>query len=267
MTVFGLLRIKNEARWIVDVLLSILPLCERIFVLDDHSEDGTAELCEKLGDRVIVIRSQFDGLDERRDKDVLLTKAMEHVPSVHLEEDGRSPYWAIVIDGDELLDPVGADVIGRHLPTTASHAFRLPVRYLWDSDLKTYPMRKQIRVDGVYRNFARPSIFRLFSRGFRFQTTPAAGNLHCSSIPEQLLHQAQETLDAPLWHLGYNDRADRLRKYRWYNSVDPGNVLEDGYRHCVQGDVAEVPADARLRHAGPLELVTVATTEVSCSAA
>jgi hypothetical protein len=36
--------------------------------------------------------------------------------------------------------------------------------------------------------------------------------------------------------------------------MDPNNAFEDNYRHCVQGDVPEVPASAVLRHAGPLKL-------------
>ncbi len=257
MTVFGLLRIKNEARWIADVIASALPVCERVFVLDDHSDDGTPELCDKISG-VSVFRSTFAGLDERRDKNFLLAQAMACVPGAHLDRDERSPFWALAIDGDELLDERGPEVIRRTLPSAQGHAFRLPVRYLWDSDLGVYPERRQIRVDGVYRQFARPSLFRIFNRDFLFISTPWGGNLHCSSIPQQLLHGAHATLDdAPLWHLGYNDRADRLRKHLWYNQIDPGNQGEDEYRHCVQGDLPEVPASARLKHAGPLELVTV----------
>ena len=269
MTIFGMLRIRNEARWIAGVLASIFPICERVFVLDDHSEDGTAELCETSGGPVTVFRSQFTGLDESRDKNFLLEQVMSCVPPRYpggdcLAGDERSPFWALAIDGDELLDARGADTIRRVLPTTPGHAFKLPVRYLWNSDMSLYPERRQVRVDGVYRNFARPSLFRLSNRRFRFQSTPWGGNLHCSSIPQQLLHVAQVTLDAPLWHLGYNDRADRLRKYAWYNRVDPGNQGEDQYRHVVQGDIPEVPAGVILRHAGPLELVT---EDLKCSGA
>ena len=40
----GIMRVKNEARWIDRVLASILPLCERVLVMDDGSTDGTDEL-------------------------------------------------------------------------------------------------------------------------------------------------------------------------------------------------------------------------------
>ena len=53
----GLLRIKNEARWIAHVVQSIQPVCGRILIFDDHSTDGTPEICESRGCR--VFRSPF----------------------------------------------------------------------------------------------------------------------------------------------------------------------------------------------------------------
>jgi hypothetical protein len=50
--IIGLLRIKNEARWIARVVRSIQPVCGRILIFDDHSTDGTPEICESLGCRV-----------------------------------------------------------------------------------------------------------------------------------------------------------------------------------------------------------------------
>ena len=257
MTVFGLLRVKNEARWIQAVIAAMRPICKRIFVLDDNSDDGTFELCEEVAG-ITVFRSPFHGLDERRDKNFLLQRAMECVPGHHLAGDTRSPYWALAIDGDEMLDEGGPAALKDALTETNEHAFQLPVKYLWDSDLSRYPEQRQIRVDGVYRRFTRPSVFRLFDGDFLFARTSWTGNLHCSSVPMQLLRETHAVVEgASLWHMGYNDRADRLRKYLWYNEIDPYNQREDYYRHCVQGDLDDVPADARLLHAGPLELINM----------
>ncbi len=46
--ILGMLRIKDEARWIERVLRSMLPVCERIFVFDDHSTDDTVAICESI---------------------------------------------------------------------------------------------------------------------------------------------------------------------------------------------------------------------------
>lgn len=250
MTIFGMLRIKNESRWIKDVVQSVLPVCERVFILDDHSTDGTEEICERLDERVTVYRSKFVGLDESRDKSFLLERIMQCVSDRVLDGNERSPYWVLAIDGDEVLAPGGLEKITKAIDYTRFHAFKLPITYLWNS-------KTQRRVDGVYRNFARPSLFRLMNRAFQFQRTPWGGNFHCSSIPQELLHHAQAICDAPLLHLGYMDRADRLRKYAWYTTMDPNNRSEDCYRHIVQGDIPEVPADVKLMHAGPLALENI----------
>lgn len=247
-TVFGLLRIKNEARWIERVVRAILPLCEKVFILDDHSTDGTPDLCENLSDKVFVFRSEFDTMDESRDREFLLGKAFECVPPECSDGNIWSPFWALAIDGDELLESGGSEIIHKTLETGMAHAYKLWIPYLWDAE-------NQVRIDGVYARFARPSLFRLFNSKFRFQTTPFGPNLHCSSIPQELLHFAADSCPARLWHLGYMDREDRLRKYEWYNRVDPGNVAEDEYRHMVIGDL--FPADSKFRHAGPLELRTL----------
>jgi hypothetical protein len=55
-----------------------------------------------------------------------------------------------------------------------------------------------------------------------------------------------------LLHYGYLHKEDRVRKFHWYNKIDPNNAFEDQYRHMVIGDV--FPADSSFKWAGPLEL-------------
>jgi len=61
-------------------------------------------------------------------------------------------------------------------------------------------------------------------------------------------------LNVALFHYGYLHKEDRIAKYNWILSIDPHNEGEDFYRHCVQGDLPEFPADAVFRHGGPLRL-------------
>lgn len=251
MTVLGMLRIKNEARWIEAVIRSIVPVCERIFVFDDHSDDATADICSSFPE-VEFYRSPFAGLDESRDKNWILGKVFKAVDAQHLKGDEDSPFWALAVDGDEVLEEGGPEMIRETLQSSKGvHAYKLPIKYLWDG-------YERVRVDGVYGPFARPSLFRLMNSGFRFQTTPFGGNLHCASIPQELLHHAHGVCPAILWHLGYMLREDRLRKHAHYNDVDPGNESEDCYRHVIQGDVPEIPANAKLKWAGPLTFEAIA---------
>ena len=118
---------------------------------------------------------------------------------------------------------------------------------MWDRE-------DQVRVDRWYCDFRRPSLFRLTDRALTFRRTPYGGHFHCSSAPAQLLNRIQP-IDARLLHYGYLRREDRIRKYHWYNQIDPGNPIEDGYRHMVIGDL--FPAESRFRWAGPLELANL----------
>jgi hypothetical protein len=75
--------------------------------------------------------------------------------------------------------------------------------------------------------------------------------LHVSNAPQGIPWAVMQVY---LLHYGYMFKEDRIRKYNYYNRIDPNNEFEDRYRHTVQGDIPEVPADAVLKHAGPLEL-------------
>lgn len=256
-TIIGALRIRNEARWIQQVIRSIVPVCNRIIVLDDNSEDDTGNICQAEGCAVFrnavpwVDTENGTVSDETAGKQFLLERAFEGVPveDQHwLKGNPASPYWMLAIDGDEELVEQDRQLILDAVKHPVVHAWAPQIQYLWDRP-------DQWRVDGVYGNFRRPSLFRLMNRAFTYMKTPWGGgaNFHCSSIPQELIGHSRE-LDARLLHWGYMDQSDRIRKFDWYNRVDPGNQAEDCYRHMVQGDVPEIPPDAKLRHAGPLVL-------------
>jgi glycosyltransferase involved in cell wall biosynthesis len=231
--IVGLLRIKNESRWIERVVKSIQPVCGRILILDDHSTDGTPEICESLGCQ--VFRSPFEGIHEARDKDYLLERAWESGAAIG--------DYCLMIDGDEALH---SDDVPALFAAASSGAVccSTHIVYLWDRE-------DQVRVDRWYREFRRPSLFRLTARNLTFRRTEHGGNLHCSSAPAQLLSQITP-IPVRLLHFGYLHREDRVRKFHWYNSIDPHNELEDQYRHMVVGDL--FPAEAAFRWAGPLRL-------------
>jgi len=236
MTTVGILHIKNEARWIVRVLRAIKPLCSSIFVLDDHSTDRSALLCQEEG--CTVIPSPFEGLNESRDVQFIYNQAMQVKPD-----------WIVAVDGDEELERGGVEKIQAAItsaPTDVS-AFKLRIVYLWDRV-------NQQRVDGVYGNYHRRRVYRALPQ-LPFAGDGTGSNLHCGSIGHIKTPSGREvTLDVRLLHYGYLHKEDRIVKWKWHNQVEPNNIAEDCFRHIVQGDVPEVPADLRLRHAGPLVL-------------
>lgn len=236
----GMMRIKNEARWIDQVLAAALKVCDRVYILDDHSTDATAEICRQFSS-VELFPSPFEGLDEARDKNWLFDKVQ-----------GSGADWCLSIDGDEVLEDSRGDlreiagypidIIDR---AAGAQCFSLRVLYLWNS-------ADQVRIDGVYGRFWRPSFFRIRG-GDSFHSTRAGGNFHCGNVPHRLSRFSQRS-GARLLHFGYMDPDDRRRKFYWYNLNDPNNLLEDRYLHMIQGDPGGPGAAAKLRHAGPLEL-------------
>jgi glycosyltransferase involved in cell wall biosynthesis len=259
--IFGAIRARNESRWIKQVVESIQPVCAHIFVLDDRSDDNTADICESLG--CTVYRSAVPWVnvggrevsDESAGKEFLLERMYEAIPDAYqhyTRGNPESPFWCLSVDGDEELHKDDGELVWQAVHRPGIHAASLKIIYLWDRP-------DQWRVDGVYGRFARPSLFRLMNQDFRYQRTPFGNgaNFHCSSIPQELIHHSQNPqarCDARLLHWGYYDRELRVKKYEFYNRVDPGNAAEDFYRHVCQGDIPEIPADMKLKWAGPLEL-------------
>lgn len=238
MKIAGMLRVKNEARWIAEVLRSMQPICGSIVMFDDHSTDDTVLIASGIPG-VHVILSDFAGVDEARDKNLLVAQTMKIADK---------PDWIVHIDGDEVLDPKAIPAIMRAVQVPQwSRTYRFQVCYLWDRP-------DQWRIDRLYGDFWRGSLFYTPGSSLRFRQTGFGGNFHCGNIPADIADDQDQLLGARLKHYGYMDREQRLAKYRWYNSIDPNNGLEDGYRHIVQGDVDEIPAEATLKHAGPLKL-------------
>lgn len=237
------LRVKNEERWIERVLRSV-EWCDEIFLFDDDSDDSTAEIADDCG--ATVIPTPFDDFNEARDKEHLVSE---------IAESYNPQTWILMIDGDEVLEARGEWKI-RHCISSnyGMPAFRLRILYLWNSE-------KTIRMDGVYGKFFRPSLFRL-GTDHRFLISGATGNLHCSNIPACYFNKTGNC-EARILHLGYMLKEDRIRKWKYYNSLDPRNRGEGydpahpergSYPHIIQGDVLEIPPEIKLKHGGPLEL-------------
>ena len=241
-----MMRVKNEARWIGRVIDSVKALGP-VYVMDDGSTDDTARIADEHGAYVAPSPFSDQPLDEARDKNWLLREAR------NWNRDGGPADWILMIDGDEELEPSGIFKIRDACESGRGDVFSLRVLYLWDKP-------NQVRLDRWYSTCNRCSLFRVMP-GLKFKSMYA-------DVPGAVCHTGLHTENAPLsgadltalplnvflLHYGYMVREDRIRKWEWYNRIDPANEIEDHYRHVVQGDVPEVPADAVLKHAGPLEL-------------
>lgn len=220
---FGMMRCKNEARWIHRSLTSLVKVCDIVYVLDDHSTDGTQDIIRGIeGCRLIL--SPFDTLDESRDKTWLLREITRRMLSDETD-------WVVCIDGDEEICLAGSNCIPPSIDPVVSYSFQ--ILQLWDSPT-------QMRADPPYNNLLRPSMFRLIKPGMVFKSSAVhGGGFHCGNVPADIGFGV--TVHDPVVrvkHYGYIERADRERKYKWYVEHDPGH--ESWYRgECFGAPVLE----------------------------
>lgn len=243
MEIVAALRVKNEGRWIGEVL-DALQWAKVVYLMDDHSTDDTKDIAKKRG--VVVLDSPFDSFDEARDKEWLVEQ---------VAKENANGAWVLMQDGDEVLETSGEGRIKEAIQRNPQAlAFTIGIKFLWNS-------RTQYRIDGVYGRFRRPSLF-ILTKDWSFRRSGVNGNLHPSCVPA-FNRRAIRPCSASLLHYGYMLKEDRIRKWKFYNGMDPVNTTEGydprhpergSYPHIVQGDILEVPSGARLLHAGPLEL-------------
>ena len=228
--IVGTIRAKNAARDIARCIESIQRVCPTVLVLDDHSTDNTAAIAESLG--ATVYASAFPDRDDGRDHDFLLQRARK------LKAD-----WIFAIDSDEALDARDIPALVNACLYSDVDALHLRWMNLWNSET-------QVRVDGIWGKGSPPRLWRVTPS---LQFTSMSAGVHAWPVG----NVKRGFVDVRLWHWGNMRKEDRIRKYHWYNAVDPGNASEDFYRHVVQGDIPEIPADVKLDKAGPLQLQAV----------
>jgi glycosyltransferase involved in cell wall biosynthesis len=276
-----MMRIRNEERWIQEVLSKTFGAVQTIVVLDDGSDDHTKDECiaacgglidmhedgaiqvyqgkeTPAGDRNILhfIKSPFrpaaresQAVSEIRDKNFLWEYCKSKVLFRHM----------LCLDGDEVPSQAFIRDFSQIIGWLEKQVdvVSIPFIYLWDSNA-------QRRVDGIYGNLAdgypRLRFPRLFTIDritadqlhiMRFSWEGSKGGFHCGSIPrENFRPNGVEPTSAvfarPLIHYGYRDDSDRRRKYAFYNQIDPGNKFEGEYKHIIGEPNVHAPGQVAL---------------------
>lgn len=214
----GMMRVKNEERWIERAILPLLHVCRNVYVLDDHSTDRTLEIARDMG--CICLESPFETLDESRDKTFLLQFIQGQLPRERFTLE--SPYWVICVDVDEMLHFVDLE----QLKDSKGLSYCFKILTLYDSP-------DQIRVDGPYEKMLRPSMFRLCAEHLTFKNTKYGAHFHCSNVPAEIgFRKTTHFPPVRLLHYGYMLKEDRERKLKFYLEHDPEN--RDWYeRECL----------------------------------
>lgn len=104
----GFTFIRNAIQYdfpISEAILSILPICDKVYVAVGQSEDGTREVIEKLSPKIVIIDTIWDD-SHRAGGRVLAEETDKAFKAIPYEFD-----WCIYIQGDEVIHEKYLEVI------------------------------------------------------------------------------------------------------------------------------------------------------------
>lgn len=183
----------NEAHKVADAIRSV-QWADEVVVADSHSTDGTTQIAESLGARVVQI--EFRGFGALRNDAVA---ACQHE-------------WVFSLDSDERCTPeVGEEA--RALATEGRHgAYFLPRR--------NYFLGREIRHSGWFPNFRQPQLFR--KSAMSYENSPVHEGYEL--VPGQTTGEFRHAI----WQLPFKDLAESLHKMNRYSSLGATKKRQKG---------------------------------------
>lgn len=193
--------ITRDAAHLLARTLTAVSFADSILVVDSGSTDGTRELAEKLGARV-VLQPEWKGYGPQKSYALSLAEGD----------------WILVLDADEVVDPELAQEIRR---VTATRG-----------EVSGYSMRRVnfFGSDRVRFGHSRPAhVDRLFQRG--------KGRVSEHRVHERVLIEGPvERLKGELHHYTSESIAHRIRKNDEYAAV----AAEDWFREGRRANLADL---------------------------
>jgi glycosyltransferase involved in cell wall biosynthesis len=208
MKMLGLMRVKNEARWL-EACLRAQDFCDHIIVLDDNSTDETHAICYEFDGSITYIKKPYDaGYEEGPDREFLVRQARYY-----------NPEWICSMDGDEVLLEDTWDRIKDALDNPEIRVIEALNLHLWNSEYT-------VRVDGNWGSQYR-------QRFWRFKSGPLTYEKDHCSLPNEITERPFTRLGVKMKHYGNIYAADRQRRYERYLKCGydwPIIVSEDGLK-------------------------------------
>jgi glycosyltransferase involved in cell wall biosynthesis len=192
----------NEAEKIADAVSSVL-WADEIVVVDSGSSDGTIEIAQDLGARVVQVA--FRGFGNLRNQAIAQCRHK----------------WIFSLDADERCTAQVRDEILSILASTPSHdAYLVPRR--------NYMMGRWIRGSGWYPNYRQPQLFRKGTMRYRDDPVHEGYELLTPGQPGHL--------HAAIWQLPFRNLEEVIRKMNRYSSLGAGKLA--GKRVTMAGALA-----------------------------
>ena len=181
----------NESEKITDCINSVL-WADEIIVADSHSTDGTSEIAESLGAKVIHI--DFDGYGKLRNEAIS-----------HCKWD-----WIFSLDSDERCTIEVRDEVIRTINNAEYDIYRVP--------RKNFFMGKWIKFSGWYPNFRQPQLFR--NGKMTYDLKPVhEGYISHSSREIGVLKNA-------IWQFPFKNMEEIIHKANRYSSLGVDKLLD-----------------------------------------
>ena len=175
----------NEAEKIKAAVETVL-WADEIVVVDSHSTDGTPQIAESLGARVVQV--PFNGFGELRNR---------AVEACRYE-------WIFSLDSDERCTEAVRDEVLALLAGSPPHdVYQVPRR--------NYMMGRRIRGSGWYPNFRQPQLFR--KGAMRYTLEPVHEGY------ENLSGKPVGTLQHAIWQFPFRNLDEVIRKMNRYSTL------------------------------------------------
>ena len=183
----------NESEKIRDCINSVL-WADEIIVADSHSTDGTTEIAESLGAKVVHIN--FDGYGKLRNE------AISHCQGE----------WIFSLDSDERCTIEVRDEIFEIIQNPEFDIYNVPRRNFF--------MGKWIKYSGWYPNFRQPQLFR---RGkMKYDLKP---------VHEGFINTSEKeigVLKNSIWQFPFKDMEELLHKANKYSTLGVSKLQDKG---------------------------------------
>lgn len=183
----------NEAEKVADAIRSVA-WADEIVVADSHSTDGTVQIAESLGARVVQI--DFEGFGKLRN-DALAACTHD---------------WVFSLDSDERCTPEAANEIKALVARAESDVYFVPRRNFF--------LGREIRHSGWYPNYRQPQLFRRSK--MRYERSPVHEGY-------ELTQGARVGyLRSAIWQLPFKDLTELVAKMNRYSSLGATKQRQSG---------------------------------------
>ncbi len=221
MKLVASLMCRNEMNRFLPLAVNhLLSFCDSIAVLDDASDDGSAEwLAEQ--DRVVLLRRSQPGFFEHEGR------TRQQLYEFTLKQ---RPTHILSIDCDEFI---GEPETLREACRSADPVHSLGLSEVWAADLRFI----YLRMDGLWKERRIPILFRP-ERGWKIRDRKLA----CGREPEEVARmfpRARRT-GATVYHMGWLNEHTREERYNRYATHDQGNYHARAHLQSIMWDKRRV---------------------------